>query len=110
MVQAYKIKPAQRGRIPTVTHKHRTGRLQTVERSVNPRYWKLLKRFGEISGVPILLNTSFSENEPIVNTPAQALGCFLRTNIDALVMGSFVLQESHNQKSSQEQRPSAAAT
>ena len=82
MVQAYKINAHQRGRIPAVTHEDGTGRLQTVERDVNPLYWSLLKRFGELTGVPILLNTSFNENEPIVNTPAQAIDCFLRTKMD----------------------------
>jgi carbamoyltransferase len=94
MVQAYKIKAAQRARIPAVTHADGTGRLQTVERDVNRRYWKLLKRFGELSGVPILLNTSFNENEPIVNTPAQAIDCFMRTKMDALAMGSFLVVKS----------------
>jgi carbamoyltransferase len=94
MVQAYKIKAAQRARIPAVTHADGTGRLQTVERNVNRRYWKLLKRFGEMSGVPILLNTSFNENEPIVNTPAQAIDCFMRTKMDALAMGSFLVVKS----------------
>jgi carbamoyltransferase len=91
MVQAYKIKAEQRRAIPAVTHEDGTGRLQTVERGVNPLYWNLLKRFGELSGVPILINTSFNENEPIVNTPAQALDCFLRTNMDVLAIGSFVV-------------------
>jgi carbamoyltransferase len=91
MVQAYKIKPAQRAKIPAVTHQDGTGRLQTVERDVNPRYWRLLKRFGEISGVPILINTSFNENEPIVDTPAQAIDCFQRTSMDTLVIGSFLV-------------------
>jgi carbamoyltransferase len=94
MAQAHKIKPEQRARIPAVTHEDGTGRLQTVERDVNPLYWGLLKRFGELSGVPILINTSFNENEPIVNTPAQALDCFLRTNMDALAIGSFLLVKS----------------
>jgi carbamoyltransferase len=94
MVQAYKIKTAQRARIPAVTHADGTGRLQTVERDVNRRYWKLLKRFGDLSGVPILLNTSFNENEPIVNTPAQAIDCFMRTKMDALAMGSFLVVKS----------------
>jgi carbamoyltransferase len=97
MVQAYRIKPEQRERIPAVTHADGTGRLQTVEREVNPLYWKLLRRFGEISGVPVLLNTSFNENEPIVNTPAEALDCFLRTNMDALVMGPFVMRKDEDQ-------------
>ena len=96
MVQAYKIKSDQRARIPAVTHEDGTGRLQTVERDVNPRYWKLLKRFGDRTGVPVLINTSFNENEPIVNTPAQAIDCFLRTNMDALAIGSFLLLKSEN--------------
>ena len=101
MVQAYKIKPEQRERIPAVTHEDGTGRLQTVERDVNPLYWSLLKRFGELSGVPILINTSFNENEPIVNTPAQAIDCFLRTNMDGLAIGSFlVLQAGERQPAS----------
>jgi carbamoyltransferase len=94
MVQAYKIKPGQRERIPAVTHEDGTGRLQTVERDVNPSYWKLLKRFGELTGVPVLLNTSFNENEPIVDTPAQAIDCFMRTNMDALAIGPFLLVKS----------------
>jgi carbamoyltransferase len=96
MVQAYKIRPEQRGRIPAVTHQDGTGRLQTVERDVNPRYWRLLNRFAELSGVPILVNTSFNENEPIVNTPAQALDCFLRTNMDGLAIGSFLALKAQN--------------
>src|SRR6266478_4971003 len=68
MVMAYKIKAHQRTRIPAVTHGDGTGRLQTVERDVNPLYWKLIRRFGDVTGVPILVNTSFNENEPIVNT------------------------------------------
>jgi carbamoyltransferase len=96
MVQAYKIRPEQRNLIPAVTHQDGTGRLQTVERDVNPLYWKLLKRFGELSGVPILINTSFNDNEPIVNTPAQAIDCFLRTNMDGLAIGScLVLKAAH---------------
>jgi carbamoyltransferase len=94
MVQAYEIKPHQCSRIPADTHEDGTGRLQTVERDVNPLYWKLLKRFGELSGVPILINTSFNENEPIVRTPDEALDCFLRTDMDVLVMGSLVLEKS----------------
>jgi carbamoyltransferase len=96
MVQAYRIKPRQRERIPAVTHQDGTGRLQTVEKDVNPLYWKLLKRFGDLTGVPVLINTSFNENEPIVNTPAQALDCFLRTNMDVLAIGPFLLHKTEN--------------
>ena len=96
MVMAYKIKPEQRDSIPAVTHGDGTGRLQTVEKDVNPLYWKLIRRFGDVTGVPVLLNTSFNENEPIVNTPAQAVDCFLRTRMDVLSIGSFILYKREN--------------
>ena len=69
-----------------------TGRLQTVSRRTNPRYWKLIRAFEERTGVPMVLNTSFNENEPIVNTPAEALDCFLRTRMDRLVLGDVVVR------------------
>jgi len=109
MVSAYKITPQQRERIPAVTHADGTGRLQTVEQDVNPIYWKLIKRFGELTGVPILLNTSFNENEPIVNTPKQALECFLRTQMDVLVMGPFLLMKSAENLQLSEGRQAVAA-
>ena len=97
MVQAYRIRLEQRSRIPAVTHEDGTGRLQTVEKDVNPLYWGLLRRFGELSGVPILINTSFNENEPIVNTPSEAIDCFLRTNMDALAIGPFLVRKPGNE-------------
>jgi carbamoyltransferase len=90
MVQAFHVKPDQRSRIPAVVHADGTARLQTVERESNPLFWKLLKRFGEITGVPVLINTSFNENEPIVAAPREALDCFARTGMDLLVMGPFI--------------------
>jgi carbamoyltransferase len=96
MVMAYKIKAEMRDRIPAVTHGDGTGRLQTVERDVNPLYWKLIRRFGDVTGVPVLLNTSFNENEPIVNTPAQAVDCFLRTRMDVLAIGGYLLLKGEN--------------
>jgi carbamoyltransferase len=104
MVMAYKIKPQQRERIAAVTHQDGTGRLQTIEKDVNPLYWGLIKRFSEISGVPVLLNTSFNENEPIVDTPHQALDCFLRTQMDVLVMGPYLLLKSENEDSRSNRR------
>jgi carbamoyltransferase len=104
MVQAYRIKPQRRDQIPAVTHQDGTGRLQTVEKDVHPLYWNLLRRFGDLTGVPILINTSFNENEPIVNTPAQALDCFLRTNMDVLVIGPYLLRKSENLQHSQNRR------
>jgi carbamoyltransferase len=68
-----------------------SGRLQSVSRRSNPRYWNLIKAFECITGVPMLLNTSFNENEPIVLRPQEALDCFLRTHMDVLVMGRFVV-------------------
>ncbi len=91
MIKVYPIRPEKRAEIPAVTHVDGTGRLQTVSRRTNPRYWRLIDAFGRRTGVPILLNTSFNENEPIVNTPAEALDCFLRTRMDRLVLGDVVL-------------------
>jgi len=91
MVQAYRIRPSQRSRIPAVTHADGTGRLQTVDRDVNPLYWELIDAFRQVAGVPVLLNTSFNENEPIVNTPREALDCFSRTQMDVLALGPYLL-------------------
>jgi len=96
MVMAYKIKAEKLDVIPAVAHKDGTGRLQTVEKDVNPLYWKLIRHFGDVTGVPVLLNTSFNENEPIVNTPAQAIDCFLRTRMDILSIGPFFLRKTEN--------------
>jgi carbamoyltransferase len=101
MVMAYKIKPEKRERIPAVTHGDGTGRLQTVDRDVSPRYWKLIRTFEKVTGVPVLLNTSFNENEPIVQTPAQAIDCFLRTRMDVLSIGGFMLHKDENLRPSE---------
>jgi carbamoyltransferase len=94
MIKVYPIRPEQRPRVPAVTHADGTGRLQTVSRRTNPRYWALIAAFERRTGVPMVLNTSFNENEPIVNTPAEALDCFLRTRMDRLVLGDVVLSRS----------------
>jgi carbamoyltransferase len=91
MIKVYPIRPEKRPQVPAVTHVDGTGRLQTVSRRANPRYWKLISAFERRTGVPMVLNTSFNENEPIVNTPAEALDCFLRTRMDRLVMGDVVV-------------------
>ena len=91
MIQVVPVRPDRRARIPAVTHVDGSGRLHTVDRAANPLYWTLIERFGRLTGVPVLLNTSFNENEPIVLTPAEALDCFLRTSMDVLVMGHHVL-------------------
>lgn len=110
MVMAYKIKAEQRDKIPAVTHGDGTGRLQTVERDVNPLYWKLIAAFDDLTGVPVVLNTSFNENEPIVNTPAQALDCFLRTQMDVFCAGPFLLLKSENLRIKSEQRQAFAVS
>jgi carbamoyltransferase len=92
MERVFVIKPEKRPLIPAVTHVDGTGRLQTVHREVSPRYYALIEAFRQKTGVPILLNTSFNENEPIVNTPAEALDCFLRTQMDLLVLENCLLE------------------
>jgi len=92
MQQVYPVRPGQRDRIPAVTHVDGTGRLQTVSREHNPLYYRLISEFARLTGVPLLLNTSFNESEPIVETPAQALDCFRRTSMDALVIGNTVVE------------------
>ena len=93
MVQVYPVRPDKRASIPAVTHVDGTGRLQTVSRSASPEYWQLIKAFEKLSGVPVLLNTSFNENEPIVLTPLEALDCFLRTRMDAIVLGTIAIEK-----------------
>ena len=93
MIQVYPVRPDKRARIPAVTHADGSGRIQTVSSKNNPLYWKLLKAFEAETSVPVLLNTSFNENEPIVHTPDEALDCFLRTKMDVLVMGSVMVEK-----------------
>jgi carbamoyltransferase len=93
MIQVYPVRPDKRETIPAVTHVDGSGRLQSVTRESNPRYWALINAFRARTGVPILLNTSFNENEPIVERPEQALDCFLRTDMDLLVMGPHMLSK-----------------
>jgi carbamoyltransferase len=90
---AYAVKPEKRGIIPAPTHIDGTGRLQTVSRQTNPLYWALIKEFEKISGVPVVLNTSFNDNEPIVLKPEEAVDCFLRTKMDVLVMGNYLIEK-----------------
>lgn len=90
MLMVHQVKADRRHIIPAVTHVDGSGRLQTVTRRLNARYYDLIKHFYEITGVPVLLNTSFNENEPIVCTPRDAIDCFLKTKIDVLYLGNFV--------------------
>jgi carbamoyltransferase len=96
MEKVFPIKEEKRSLIPAVTHVDGTGRLQSVDKEVSTRYYQLIDAFKEKTGIPILLNTSFNENEPIVNSPEEALNCFLRTKMDMLVMENIVVERSIN--------------
>src|SRR5438876_3605582 len=97
MQQVYPVRDEKRHLLPAITHVDGTGRLQTVNRTQNPLYYRLIQEFEKLTGVPVLLNTSFNENEPIVDTPAQALECFLRTKMDGIVAGdTLILRDATN--------------
>lgn len=95
MILVGDVRKDQRNRIPAVTHVDGTARVHTVNKEVNPRYWELIKEFEAITGTPVLLNTSFNENEPIVATPEQALDCFLRTEFDVLAIGDYLVEKKY---------------
>jgi carbamoyltransferase len=92
MLQVIPIRPERRSQIPAVTHVDGTGRLQTVDRTSNSRYYAVIEAFFRLTGVPMVLNTSFNENEPVVCRPEEALDCFLRTKMDVLVLGNHLLR------------------
>jgi carbamoyltransferase len=94
MMLVYKTRPEVRQRLCAVNHVDDTGRLQTVSRGQNPRYHALIRAFQAATGLPVVLNTSFNENEPIVCTPQDALACFLRTRMDLLALGSWLVRRS----------------
>ena len=96
MLQVYQIRPEKREIIPAVTHVNGSGRLQSVSREQNPRYYRLIEAFAKLTGVPTVLNTSFNENEPVVCTPAEALDCFLRTRMDVLVLNNVFIERAEN--------------
>ncbi len=92
MMQVYQVRAEKRAQVPAVVHVDGSGRLQTVYRDTNPRYYRLIEAFARLTGVPMVLNTSFNENEPVVCNPGEALDCFLRTRMDMLVLGNWVLR------------------
>ena len=96
MLHVYKIRPEKRQQLCAVNHVDDTGRLQSVARDENPLYYDLIKAFKRHTGIPVILNTSFNENEPIVCTPAEAIDCFRRTKMDVLAIGPFVALKSEN--------------
>jgi carbamoyltransferase len=94
MLHVYKIRPEKRAELCAVNHVDDTGRLQTVTREENPLYYELIQAFARKTGIPVILNTSFNENEPIVCTPGEAIDCFQRTKMDALAIGSYLVLKS----------------
>jgi carbamoyltransferase len=94
MERVLSIKEEKRSSIPAVTHVDGSGRLQSVKKELRPRYHRLISEFDKLTGVPILINTSFNENEPVVNIPEEAIDCYLRTDLDILVLGNYVLSKS----------------
>lgn len=93
MTLAPRVRPDKRHLIPAAIHVDGTGRIQTVARAANPRYYDLIEAFGELTGVPVLLNTSFNRQEPIIARPEEAISCFLRTDMDVLVMGDYYTRD-----------------
>ena len=92
MMQVFQIRAEKRSLIPAVTHVDGSGRLQTVHKKTNPLYHRLIDTFRHVTGIPMVLNTSFNENEPVVCRPTEALDCFLRTNMDLLVLSNFIVE------------------
>jgi carbamoyltransferase len=96
MLHVYKIRPEKREQLCAVNHVDNTGRLQTVSREENPLYYDLIRAFEQKAGIPVVLNTSFNENEPIVCAPQEAIDCFKRTRMDALAIGSYLVLKTEN--------------
>jgi carbamoyltransferase len=94
MMQVYPVREEKRALVPAVTHVDGSGRLHTVTERDNPRYHRLIAAFRDLTGVPMVLNTSFNENEPVVCAPGEALDCFLRTRMDLLVLGETIVRRS----------------
>jgi carbamoyltransferase len=92
MLMVYRVRPEMKDRIPAVTHVDGTGRPQSVSLRTNPRYHALISAFEKRTGIPLVLNTSFNEHEPIVATPQEALACYLKTNMDFLALGNWIVQ------------------
>jgi carbamoyltransferase len=92
MMQVAPVRAGKRAVVPAITHVDGSGRVQAVTRAANPRYWRLIKAFERVTGIPMVLNTSFNESEPIVHQPSEALDCFLRTGMDVLVLGQTIIE------------------
>jgi carbamoyltransferase len=96
MTFAYPLRQAKRDALPAATHVDSTCRLQTVDREANPRFWQLISEFGRLTGTPAVVNTSFNDNEPIVCAPGEAIDCFLRTQMDVLAIGNYLVSKTRS--------------
>jgi len=96
MMQVFQIREDKRKLIPAITHVDGSGRLQTVSRLTNPKYHQLIESFRDQTNIPMILNTSFNENEPVVCRPQEALDCFVRTKMDALILGNTFISRPFN--------------
>ena len=101
MTMAPRVRPEKRDVIPAAVHVDGTARIQTVAREANPRYYAVIEAFGRLTGVPVLINTSFNRQEPIVSTAREAISCYLRTEMDALVLGNFYTRDRNRDTESQ---------
>ena len=93
MLMTCQVRKDQQAKIPAITHTDGTARQQTVSKATNPKYWQLIQAFERKTGVPVVLNTSFNENEPVVNTPEEGVSCFLRNDMDVLALGPFLVEK-----------------
>jgi carbamoyltransferase len=93
MLMTCQVRRDHQALVPAITHVDGTARQQTVSRATNPKYWELIHAFERKTGVPVVLNTSFNENEPVVNTPEEAVACFLRNDMDVLALGPFLVEK-----------------
>ena len=93
MTMAPRVRPDKVPVIPAAVHVDGTGRIQTVERTANPRYYAVIEEYAKITGIPVLLNTSFNRQEPVVNSPEEAISCYLRTGMEALTLGNFYTED-----------------
>ncbi len=93
MLMTCQVRKEQQARVPAITHVDGTARQQTVSKTTNPKYWSLIHAFEKKTGVPMVVNTSFNENEPVVNTPEEAISCYLRNDMDVLVLGQYLVEK-----------------
>jgi carbamoyltransferase len=93
MTVAPKIRPDKVALIPAAAHVDGTGRIQTIDRKANPRYYGVIEEYAKITGIPVILNTSFNRQEPVVNAPAEAISCYLRTDMDRVVLGNYYVSD-----------------